>query len=540
MKTNMLSYRNFFRAIGFMLIAAGTHYLHADEVSITTLHVYDGHISIYYSLDEAVADDIALITIEYFENLLENPKRINVEHFEETGFLSYTITGELTQPVSFRLIAEREDEVVFTTNFHSTIFLESVSSDDEDCAVAVNLSWINYTIHDNLNAPPAPLPFNTVEVYAYPKSEGVCNLENGILLGSLPQPLWNSNETFTVPEDMLEMLGETFCFQVVSIDHDHDEEIRATSNIRSIPLGELERPDKPVIEYISVMDNERMEILVQADSSGTFVYRLFRSNDPEAGIEDYDLIAEEEYHDEQILFLDNDVPGFDTGPWYYYVEAKVPGCPDLNAKSEPQSSIFLSATLDEGFDPDFDDALIVELDWLHVHAPPFGNEVYSLVRQIEGQTEETVEGFDFGAPPFADQIAQDLLGGITRYWIAAEWADGAQVETIHSNVAEISFDILSLEDIPKAFWPDSGIKENSSFWIDFLIPPDPEHYSLKIFARHGLLIYEETDWQPDEGWDGTLPNGEEAPAGPYVWELRYSEPGSTETIAEKGVVNLVR
>ncbi len=538
MKTNIIADRNFFLVIGFMLIAAGISPLQANEFSITTLHVYEDHIHIYYSLDEDVVDEITHITIEYFENLAESPARIDVYDFEGTVFLRWDIYEELTQPVSFRLIAEREaDGSVIRTQFHTIIFFESVSSVSEQCEVAVNAEWINYTIHHSLGAPPAPLPFDEVKLYAFPMTNGTCDTGNGIPLGSLPQPLWNSNETFTIPDEMLEMLGETFCFQVVSIDH--EEGIRATSNIRSITLDELETPDKPVIDYISVLDNEQMEIRVQADSSSTFVYRLFRSNDPEAEIEDYELIAEEEYTDEQVLFTDNEVPGFDEGPWYYYVEAKVPGCPELNAKSEPHSSIFLGAEMDAAFDPEFDDALEVKLSWLH--EPPFEDEGYSLVRQIEGQPEEVLPDFDFGNSSFTDEIEQNLLGGITRYWIAADWTDGTQQEAIYSNIAEISFDILSLEDIPKAFRPDSDIKENRSFWIDFLIPPDPQHYSLKIFDRHGLLIYEETDWQPDDdGWDGDLPNGEEAPAGPYVWKLRYSEPGSTETIAERGVVNLVR
>ncbi len=537
MKSDMMSCRKYLWAFSFMLLAAGTSYLHADEFSITTLHVYEDHIRIYYSLDEEVVDDIALIRINYFYDYPNIDGTIQTDEFQETGYLIWPLDLELTQPVSFRLIAEREAGGVIATNFHSIIFLENVSSVAEECEVAVNADWINYTIHHSLGSPPAPLPFDEVKLYAFPMTNGTCDTGNGTLLGSLSQPLWNSNETFSIPPGML---GGTYCFQVASINN--EEDIRATSNIiRSITLDELDTPDRPVIDYISVLDNERMEVLVQADGSGTFVYRLFRSNDPEAEIEDYELIAEEEYTDEQVLFTDNEVPGFNEGPWYYYVEVKVPGCPDLNEESKPQSSIFLSATFDETFDPDFNDALIIELDWLHEHDPSFGNDVYKLLRQIEGQPEEVLPDFDSGNSSFTDEIEQNLLGGITRYWIAADWTDGTQQEAIYSNIAEISFDILSLEDIPKAFRPDSDIKENRSFWIDFLIPPDPQHYSLKIFDRHGFLIYEETDWQPDDdGWDGDLPNGEEAPAGPYVWKLRYSEPGSTETIAERGVVNLVR
>lgn len=533
MKTNRISYRNFFLVIGFMLIAAGISPLHANEFSITTLQVYEDHIRIYYSLDEDIVDDIAHISINYFYDYPNIDETIQTDEFQGTGYLIWPLDVELTQPVSFQLIADREASGVIATNFHSIIFLKSVSSVAEQCEVAVNAEWINYTIHHSLGAPPAPLPFDEVKLYAFPMTNGACDTGNGTLLGSLPQPLWNSNETFSVPPDML---GETYCLQVVS--SDSDETIQATSNIISITLDEIESPDKPVIDYVSVLDNELMEIRVQADDSNTFVYRLFRSNDPGATVEDYELIKEEEYQGEQIPFTDNGVHSFDTGPWFYYVEAKVPGCPDLNAESELHSSIFLQAEMDAAFDPDVDHALAVELSWLH--EPPFEDEVYSLVRQIEGQPEEVLPDFDFGNSSFTDEIEQNLLGGITRYWIAAYWTDGTQQETIYSNIAEISFDILSLEDIPKAFRPDSDIKENRSFWIDFLIPPDPQHYSLKIFDRHGLLIYEETEWQQDEGWDGTLLNGEMAPAGPYVWELRYNEPGSTETIAEKGVVNLVR
>lgn len=92
--------------------------------------------------------------------------------------------------------------------------------------------------------------------------------------------------------------------------------------------------------------------------------------------------------------------------------------------------------------------------------------------------------------------------------------------------------------IPNAFRPGSSIIDNQIFKPNFG-PIVPLSYQLQIYNRWGTLVFETTEYQ--RGWDGRY-NGQDAPAGVYVWILRYSNEGESAPFEQtkKGTVTLVR
>ena len=516
-----------------MLLTAGDNVAYASGIQITSLQVVQENsvINIHYSISEDIISDIESITINFFEDLPSPDQSDEQFIFETEGYFEWQLTSPLTQPVSFRLVANLDPSGVRTTSIHTIIFFNDITSVAEECEIAVDLSWINYTIHHDTESPPSPLPFDSVKVYAYPKENGTCNMEAGILLASMPQPLWDSNETFVIPEEMEP--GETYCFQIHSVG---EEEHHATSNILTLELDDIVTPEKPSIRFVDVVDNQEVRLSVDGDDSDEFTYRLFRSDDGNADPEGYIPVKEKILQGNSFEFIDDDVPDFDNGPWYYYVEAKVTGCPDLSKLSVPASSVYIEAGISGNFDPDFDESLPVILNWSH--EPAMDSKFYSLKRQMEGEEPEVLNGFNFDDQPFTDEIDLEQLGGIYTYWIEAEWTDTLQ--NFNSNKVYVSFDILDKNDIPRAFRPGSSIPQNQYFSLPFLTPPKADSYSMKVFDRNGLLVYSENAWDADSGWDGDVPSGGKAPAGTYVYEARFRAPGSNETEHIQGTISLVR
>ncbi len=529
-------------AMTTMFLAAGGNVAYsADDIQITSLQVQEDNLTIHihYRISGDILGHIESITIEFFENLPGIDGSDERFNFETENYFEWSLGTPLTQPVSFRLVANLDPSGVKTTSIHSIIFFDTIASVAEECEIAVDLSWINYTIYHSTESPPSPLPFGSVEVYAYPTVHGTCDLTNEILVASMPQPLWDSNETFVIPGEMEP--GDTYCFQIHSVGDDQP----ATSNIKVLELDVIvPTPDKPSIGFVDVVDNDYMRIMVDLDDSHEYKHVLYRSDTDQTSREDYDLIEEVVQQESSLVFYDHDVPAFDGGPWYYYVESSVTDCPGSYNISWAVSSIYLKEV---DFDPDSDEELSIELNWLH-HT--YGSHIYSLKRQVGEEEPEPLYNFDFDNDSYTDIIDADRAGGSFTYWIEAEWSN-YPVEIFHSNRITVTVDILDKAHIPRAFRPGSEIEKNSYFRLPFTIPPEEDSYSMKIFDRNGLLVYFEDDWDADEcnnnhssaadcGWDGTFPSGDKAPAGTYVYEARFRSPGSNESESIQGTISLVR
>lgn len=110
-----------------------------------------------------------------------------------------------------------------------------------------------------------------------------------------------------------------------------------------------------------------------------------------------------------------------------------------------------------------------------------------------------------------------------------------------TNTGETKVVLLPCElelPIPNAFSPGSAIVENRVF-KPYFGPVVPPTYHLQIYNRWGTLVFETRYYQ--QGWDGRF-KGQDAPAGVYVWKIRYTSEGES-TLLEKsksGTLTLIR
>lgn len=89
---------------------------------------------------------------------------------------------------------------------------------------------------------------------------------------------------------------------------------------------------------------------------------------------------------------------------------------------------------------------------------------------------------------------------------------------------------------PNAFRPDSEIAENRIF-LPIAEGIDPENYKFQIFSRVGSTLFESSN--PENGWDGKMPNGTSAGPGIFVWVVKFLDLQGYHHM-QKGTVMLVR
>ena len=64
-----------------------------------------------------------------------------------------------------------------------------------------------------------------------------------------------------------------------------------------------------------------------------------------------------------------------------------------------------------------------------------------------------------------------------------------------------------------------------------------DSFELFIYDRWGNQLFTTTD--PNEGWDGKYPNGQEVPQDVYMYKVLMSNLGTGEKI-EKGRVSIIK
>lgn len=65
----------------------------------------------------------------------------------------------------------------------------------------------------------------------------------------------------------------------------------------------------------------------------------------------------------------------------------------------------------------------------------------------------------------------------------------------------------------------------------------PDNYEMIIYNRIGQIIFKTNELFG--GWDGTLPNGEMAPLGTYVYRIVLTDMNEDEKIFY-GIITLIR
>lgn len=92
--------------------------------------------------------------------------------------------------------------------------------------------------------------------------------------------------------------------------------------------------------------------------------------------------------------------------------------------------------------------------------------------------------------------------------------------------------------IPNAFTPDNNGKNDIFLPVVSGIRDDIKGYTFLIFDRWGRQIFASND--PDQGWDGTMPNGKMAIPGVYTYSLKLFSKYRGQIFQYNGPIQLIR
>jgi gliding motility-associated-like protein len=140
---------------------------------------------------------------------------------------------------------------------------------------------------------------------------------------------------------------------------------------------------------------------------------------------------------------------------------------------------------------------------------------------------------------FGDEENSTEFEPIHKYTELGEYTSQLFVESDFGckDTSELLIKILPFSVFtPNAFRPNSNIAENQTF-MPVGTGADISRFYLKIYDRWGQIVFETKT--PENSWDGTDKNGDDAPMGNYVWISHYFDIQGFEH-NQKGQVMLVR
>ncbi len=186
---------------------------------------------------------------------------------------------------------------------------------------------------------------------------------------------------------------------------------------------------------------------------------------------------------------------------------------------------------------------LLKTDWIKVNPKPGANiRIDYPVAMIENArisfTNRTPDG-EFFLWEFGDGNASEEYHAVHTYTEPGEYFAQLIAETSLGckDTAGVTISVVpSAVYAPNAFRPSSPIEENRTF-MPVRTGIDPYRFTLSIYNRQGRLVYE-TD-SPIEAWDGTMPDGQPANMGNYIWIARYFDIQGFER-EQKGQVLLIR
>ncbi len=415
------------------------------------------------------------------------------------------------------------DPIGIMTHIHGTIFMRpwDPDADFDPCSRTLTFRWDDYVYNDPAGTE-TPLPpffnYNQLMVLRPGETDEVI-----FATSDFDESLQGREATY-----VFEHGPGSYYFRVRAVENQDGSGRVSYSNRRGFNFVSPVIDD-PEIARVDVVDNQYIELEINLQGSvGDFEFHLLRSSDPDQDFEQIGLLNPTAPG--PLVYQDNDVPDLSAGKWYYRVEAFIrdAGCENPSYASESASSLYLSGEVIT----QTADQLEVSLSW--VQDP--GWDEFSLERLLPGGGGWEVADVSTGLPGYyTDDLSPIMegLAGEVRYRVIGSMGG----EQVRSN--EYLVVVEPRIEVPNVFSPTAEQAGNRVFRPDFM-GLSPNSMRLRIYNRWGQEVYSVSD--PDTGWtgwDGTLTDGRDAPAGMYAYTLEYQFPGSPAA-EKRGTLLLLR
>lgn len=396
----------------------------------------------------------------------------------------------LSQRSLYQLRSLDMDGVVsLPSNEMATIYLQQINETD-DCLRSVTLQWYEYGIGSINQTPNYRLLWNSST------NNGSLDVATGSLQIIGVSDLAGNN-SFRAPLYQYKVSGLSaaiqFDFYVEAIIPGFTE--FPASNRRPGTLNPIPQPLPPQINFITVNNNQQVELHAQVNTQNSIRTSLWQSNNALFG-NPINLAASTTFP--------YTLSGVDPSLSSVYVQlALIDQCDQAIMANAIHRSIHLSYLLEPNGN--------ISLNWNPYEG--WGSTAGQKIIKTIGTT-ITEEILLSSVMNYADNISSsaDPTAAI-EYRLMAFHADGRES---YSNTVLYQPEFEPL--MPNAFRPRSNLIENTIF--NPVIPlTNSKTYRLRIFDRWGGVIFETLD--PLDGWNGKRKNDELWPQGVYVYSIEY-------------------
>lgn len=311
--------------------------------------------------------------------------------------------------------------------------------------------------------------------------------------------------------DRLDSARLSFVQQDIIENEQYEYYIEAFNNQGYTSKSNLKRyytymPDAPsylAIDYVSVLDEQNVEIVFTADISGILDdFRVLRSNSKEGNfqvVKSYFDVDNPTVHLQDFVLTNAE-------QYYYKVEA-FNSCGKAVKTSNFGRNIIVRGSADE---------TAVSLEWTSYESFSNGVQDYDIFRKNQYGEFDYVSTVPAESTSFSEDIRNagySNLKGAFSYYIEALEYGTSNLSKSNEVTVSVSTNIF----MPNAFTPN-GDELNDSFLpiLDFF----PREYKMIIYDRSGQVLFHSVD--PAIGWDGSMNGSGKATEGVYVFHVEYS------------------
>jgi gliding motility-associated-like protein len=260
------------------------------------------------------------------------------------------------------------------------------------------------------------------------------------------------------------------------------------------------------LDYVSVIDDQTVEISFSADISGEINdFLVSRARSPEGTFTPVQKITD--LYEPTIQITDNIATQIEK--YYYKVEA-LNSCSRPVASSNPVNNIVVSG---------FAEGSVITLTWDPYEGFSNGGSEYTVYRKNRYNEYEVVHTLPAEINRFIDNTIKTGTAdnsGDLHYYIEAHENGSNQLGIARkSRSNEVIVHVETQMWMPNAFTPDGLSNKRFLPVMDFV----PKDFKMFIFDRTGKVLFHTTD--PYVGWDGTLNGSERAREGVYIYHVTY-------------------
>ncbi len=261
------------------------------------------------------------------------------------------------------------------------------------------------------------------------------------------------------------------------------------------------------LDYVSVLDDQNVEISFTADLSGEINdFRVLKATSSEASFTDWTTILDVA----QSPYILNDKVATRGVQIYYRIDA-INSCLSSVSSSNIGTNIVLRGEID---------VKVAKLNWNPYKEFSGSLEAYYIYRMNSTNEYELIHSVSSEYNTFIEDLSQlghGIMKGEVSYQVVAKEAnDNPYGVAGLSRSNELTLNIESKLFVPTAFSPNGEMNKKFVPVMDFI----PSAYRMLIYDRTGKILYQTSD--PFDGWDGTLYGSTMARRGVYIYHIEYT------------------